>query len=761
MTVDLTRRRLLIGAGAGGALLVAWTLWPRHYPDPFPPRADELGLDGWLRIAPDDTLTVAMPQLEMGQGVTTLLAQVAAIELGADWRKVAVAPALVSARYANEVLARRWAQIWLPLPLPGPAMREMARRERFTATADGTSLAAYEAPLRAAAASARALLAMAAAKRWGLDWQACAVEQGEVRHGIQRARFGELVVEARGLAPPDPPILRAAPAAERPLPGAGIGAPGGFARLDLPAKASGAQLFAADIRLPGMVHAAIRHAPMGAEAHLAHGPPPPPRGIPGFIRWVHQYQWLAAVANDWWSAERALARAAPTFSVHAPLDGLAIEGALDKALRGGRGMVIARLGDVDGAMGHATLSQRYDVAPAVHAGLETASATARLRDGLVEIWAPSQAPEAMRAAVADAMAVPLASVVLYPVAAGGSFDARLESEPAVEAALIARLCGRPVQLTWSRWQEHVAGKPRVPVAAQLTAHCDGAGLVTAWKLRAALPEAAREFGARLFDAMDPRAAAAASGTHADPLALEGAVPPYAIPNLTVEHVPTVTGLPAGRLRGNAHGYTAFFTECFLDELAAALHREPLSFRMAMLGGDPRLAFCLQQVSALAQWNGGGPNPDGGASGQGLACHRMISVTGDPAGGGCIAAIASARRDERGVRVDKIAAVADIGRIVNLDIARQQIEGGLIFGLGLAIGCATGWSQGLPTIGRLSGLGLPMLGDCPEISVELIDSAAEPFDPGELGVAVAAPAIANALASATGLRFRKLPLVSEE
>jgi len=189
-----------------------------------------------------------------------------------------------------------------------------------------------------------------------------------------------------------------------------------------------------------------------------------------------------------------------------------------------------------------------------------------------------------------------------------------------------------------------------------------------------------------------------------------------------------------------------------------LKREPLSFRMAMLEGDPRLAACLQRVSSLAGWNGGADR-----SGNGLACHRIGGVTD----GGCIAAIATARRVPGGgatgpsVLVDRIFVVADIGRILNADIARQQIEGGLIYGIGLALGSSSPYVAGLPTNTRLSQLDLPVLGNCPDIQVEFVSSDAAPFDPGELGVAVAAPAIANALASATGQRFRKLPLIAEE
>ncbi|MEO6716134.1 MAG: molybdopterin cofactor-binding domain-containing protein, partial [Novosphingobium sp.] len=174
----------------------------------------------------------------------------------------------------------------------------------------------------------------------------------------------------------------------------------------------------------------------------------------------------------------------------------------------------------------------------------------------------------------------------------------------------------------------------------------------------------------------------------------------------------------------------------------------LSYRIAMLGHDPRLVACLLRCATLANWDAGAD-----ASGQGLACH----IIGD----GRIAVIATARRDETGVRVDKIAAVADIGRIVNLDIARQQTEGGLVFGIGLALGSSTIYTDGMPETGRIGALGLPLLADCPEITVDFIDSDEPPADPGELGVAAVAPAIANALFSATGLRFRKLPLLSEE
>ena len=228
------------------------------------------------------------------------------------------------------------------------------------------------------------------------------------------------------------------------------------------------------------------------------------------------------------------------------------------------------------------------------------------------------------------------------------------------------------------------------------------------------------------------------------------MPPYSIPNVAVDHAPAEIGLPVSRLRGSANTYTAFAIESFIDELANENGREPLSFRMAMLGNDTRLAACLQRAARMAEWGGGGDQ-----SGQGVACHRI----GDHDTGGRIACVARARAGEGGVRVDQLVVAVDIGRIVNLDIARQQIEGGLVFGLATAMGASTRYSGGLPQSQQLSALNLPVMADCPDIIVDFIASEAPAFDPGELGAVVAAPAIANALYSATGLRLRRLPLLS--
>jgi len=752
-----SRRGLLIGGIAGGGLLVAWAMMPRRYDAPLSVEPGETPFGAWLTIGKDGVVTVAVPQLEMGQGVMTLLPQIVATELGADWRQVAVEPAPINAAYANFPLAARWAPLWRPA-IPFLAddpddflLKRWAQDDAFTATADGTTLAAYEQPCREAAAAARAMLCMAAAKRWGVAWEQCDASAGLVSHQRKTFTFGELAADASAYDPPSPPPLRPEPPAETASAFADPEAPQtAFPRLDLPSKVDGSYLFAGDVRVPNMAFAAIRHGPLNqAELTSFNREGPATRGL---LNVVKGKRWLAAVAETWWAAEQALDKLAPRFHVANVVDSGAMAKALDRGLRQGDARRVASRGNGDSDLEHPTMAVRYDIAPAVHGTIETASCTARLENGRLELWLASQAPEHARRAAAKALGLSLGNVVLYPMPAGGSFDRRLEHDHAIEAALIAREAGRPVQLIWSRWQEQVALRPRPPAAAVLAAKVSREGLIESFRARVAMPPSALEFGRRLFDNKASWAAIEAVAGKADPMVTEGLMPPYSIPNVAVDHVPVSIGLPTGRMRGNAHGYTCFMVESFIDELARERAQEPLSFRMAMLGQDVRLAQCLQAAAQLGEWGGGA-----GGSGQGIACHRM-----DGAGSSArIALVATASTGEGGIKVSKLAAAVDIGRVVNRDIALQQIEGGLLYGLGLALGSATDYSHGLPTNGRLGALQLPTLGNSPEVSVTLIDSNETPFDPGEIGVAPVAPAVANALFSATGVRLRRLPLLSEE
>jgi isoquinoline 1-oxidoreductase beta subunit len=755
--MQVSRRGVLTGAAVGGGLLVAWWLMPRSYRTPLVAASGEHVFGAWLKIASDGVVSVAVPQLEMGQGISTLLPQIVAHELGADWRQVAMEPAPVSGAYGNIPLAQKWIGLWDPTfsGLSDRTDTMMAERfagsQRFNATADGTSIAAYEMPCRAAAAAARAMLAQEAASRWGVSWEACEVADGFVTHGPNRATFGELAEAAAEWTPPDPPPLRPEPLREAPLSAEAEQAPA-YPRLDLPSKVDGSFRFAGDVRLPGMVYASIRHGPVD-DSQLTGFNPKGAAGIKGLIGIVKSKRWLAVAATTWWSADAALDAMKPRFAVANPVSGNEIAARLETTLRGGAAFPIAETGFGAEALQRVDIGRRYEVEPAYAVPLETACAAARYADGRLDLWMASQAPEQARIAAARAIGIATEDVALYPMPAGGSFDARLEHDHAIEIALIAKELGRPVQLTWPRRDELIRSRPRAPAWLLLGAQVSRAdpGAIDAMRVRIATPPAAREFGKRLFGNLTSMAAIRETTGQPDPLACEGAVPPYQLPAVLVEHLPTEIGLPVGRVRGNSHGPTIFAIESFIDEIAAKYQREPLSFRMAMLGSDVRLAACLQRAAQLAGWDGGADQ-----SGQGIACARI----GEGPEAARIACVATARQGEGGVRVTRLSAAVDIGRIINHDIALQQIEGGLVFGIGTALGNPVKLRSGLPENTSYGALGLPTVEDCPEMRIEFIASEAPPSDPGELGAVVAPPAIANALFSATGLRLRRLPLLSD-
>lgn len=747
--MKLSRRNLLIGGGAGVGLLVAWGVWPREYlPNLMLEKGEHL-FGPWLKIGEDGRVTIAVPQSEMGQGSYTALAQIVAGELGADWRTVAVQPALPSPNFSNDLFVREWTTAFLPASLGGMAdnglsgtlAKEWAKRSGFMITAGSTSIRQFERPCRAAGAAARVLLCQAAAGRWDTAWENCDAVNGFVTFERKRIPFAELVAEAASYDPPSPIPLRASPVNS--LSGKEA------VRLDAAAKVDGSANFAGDVRLPDMLYASVRAGPIG-DTRLKELDRAGAAGIKGLVDVVRTNGWVAALATNWWAANKALDAMSPVFATTGRMpDSATMNEAMERALNKGPGSRFIDIGSVDAALdksaGTRVYRSQYSVQPAVHAPIETRSATAEYNNGRLTLWLSTQAPEAARNAAAKAIGIAPDDVTLIQMLAGGSFGRNLDNRIAEQAAILARHAGRPVQVIWSRPEDFIRDIVRPPAHARLTAALGKGGIVEGLAIRIAVPAMARQQVRRLKGDTPVEAIKAVSGEQ-DPLAIDGAVPPYAIPNLSVDHFPVDLPLPTGLWRGNAHSYTAFFVESFINELAAAAGIEPLSYRMQMLVGQTRLARCLTSVAALAGWDGGVEN-----SGKGIACHSMY--------GSHIAVIATARTGEQGVRVERISASVDCGRLINPELARQQIEGGIIFGLAQALGSATEYENGLPVARRLRDIDLPQLSDVPEIDIEFIRNDEEPGGLSELGVPAVAPAIANALFSAAGVRLRELPLLS--
>jgi isoquinoline 1-oxidoreductase beta subunit len=324
--------------------------------------------------------------------------------------------------------------------------------------------------------------------------------------------------------------------------------------------------------------------------------------------------------------------------------------------------------------------------------------------------------------------------MVYPMPVGEPAGRALESDAIPIAVELARALNTPVQvtLTQSASQNHDRGSPGA--LARMTALPGQGGITAAWQMRVATGDGLGSALARLTGAGEPGKLGEA--------ALDGAAPPYAIPDVRIEgvHVPA----NAGYMRGSPQREFCFFTESFVDELAHAAGLEPLAFRMSMLGGNPRLARCLQAAAQLTQWDGGGRG-------------SSMGIAGCSAYGSHIALVATATiGDDQRIKVHRLAAAVDCGRIVNSGVVTQQIAGGLVWAMAQATVAAPEWVAGMPRARPLGGLGLPRIGDTADISIQLLPNNQPPGGVSGLGTTVLAPAVANAIYAATGRRLRELP-----
>jgi isoquinoline 1-oxidoreductase beta subunit len=657
-------------------------------------------------------------------------------ELGADWRTVSVEPAPLSPLYANRLLAGEALTADLPSALQGIGRwvaHEYATRTALMLTGGSSSIRAFESPMREAGAAARALLSKAAADRWNVEWEALDTANGFVWNGAEKISFAELAeAAARHDVPGELPVRGGT---ENRLTGESL------PRLDLPSKVDGSAQFAGDVRLSDMVFASVRAGPIG-DSRLVGIDRAAADRIPGVLSVIENAGWAGAAATNWWAANRAVEAMKPKFETSGALiDSAAIDQRLKAALETDEASRYFSRGDVEEAYAGGNLFRaRYAAGVAPNAPLETLTATARVAGGRVEIWAPTQAPGFARAAAARAAGVGETQVVVYPTLIGSGYGRKLETQAIEQAVAMALRLKRPVQLVWSRIEETMQDSFRPPARAAMSARMDTGGRIMGWQARIAAPATTGQVIGRL------RSGANGPSDEAEASAVDGAVPPYAIPDVAVDHLPADVGLKTGIWRSAAHSYTAFFTECFMDELARKANIEPMSFRMQMLGDNPRLARVLTTAATLGGWDGGMPG-----SFMGIAAHSAF--------GSHVATVveASVGADQR-VRVSRAVCAVDVGRVVNPEIVKQLIEGGIIYGIAGATGYPIAFERGLPSVRSLGALGLPRLADSPEVTVEILPSEEEPGGVTELAVPTVAPAIANAVFASTGQRLRALPLV---
>ena len=724
----ITRRNLLIAAGVGGGLAIGWAVWPRRPALVWTAGEGEQMINAFVKIGADGRVTVAVPQAEMGQGIWSGLAQIVADELGADWRTVAVEPAPIGPDYANKgMMADQIAHMSDTMrSVAAWAGGRMVEFFDFQITGGSTSVRGFEAPLRAAGAAGREMLCRAAARRWSVDWEDCDTVNGFVIHKANRIAFADIAADARLEDAPAEPTLRGKPV----LVGKSV------LRLDIPSKTDGSARFGADVRLPGMMYAAIRQSPIGATRKAVDK-----RALPASARLVEGADFVAVVADGWYAAKTALDSVVVSYAPAANPAGPWLEAGLKAALDGKHDPVRDD-GDVDAAFESGSdVTADYALPFLAHACMEPMTATARFDNGKCEVWAPTQSASIAAWGVARTLGIDEEAVTIFPTLLGGGFGRKVEKDACEQAAFIARAVGRPVQLIWSREEDFAHDMWRPAVAARLRGRAGASG-VTGWDATIAAPDVGSSFMGRNMPAVggDPKTSAGA---------IEGSVHlPYDIANIRVAHALVDCPVPLGFWRSVGHSFSAFITESFIDELAAAAKVDPGSFRLAMLKDQPRHAAVLR-----AALQAGGPlGMVAPGVGRGVAMSECFgSIVAQ------VAEVALAR--DAPPRVTRVWVVVDCGQVINPDSVRAQMESGVIYGLTAALHGRVSFAQGAAQQGNFDTYPLLAMAETPQISVTIMASDAASGGVGEPGTPPIAPAVANAMFAAGGGRRRQLPLLA--
>jgi isoquinoline 1-oxidoreductase beta subunit len=720
-----SRRQFLIGTGAALGLAIGWLAWPRRYADPALAKDGETMLNAWVRVAPDGQVILAVPQAEMGQGAWSGLAQILGDEMGAAWESISVEPAPFHPAYAQLGMVAA-GTAGLPPFLRGIAAyagAEAVKRMNIHLTGGSNSVMGYHDIVRNAGAAARAMLAGAAARAWEVEPASVDARDGFLVHGANRMAFADAV---KSVDPDDAAGAALRPEGERRL----VGRP--LNRIDLPPKVDGTARFGGDVRLPGMMFAAIRHGPVG-NGRLEQAT------APADVRLVKGSNWVATLGATNFEAMRGLEKVEARFATEGRAAGPWIEEAAKAALGSDGGEAVHETGDVAAALGASPVAADYFVPHLAHACLEPMVATARVADGRIELWGPTQSQTLAVTMVARALGVEADTITVYPTFLGGGFGRKAEADHFVEAALIAKATGKPVQLQFSREEDLHKDYFRPAGAARMRGRVED-GRIAALDARIAIPSVNHSAMRRFL----PRFAPGEDSPNAG--AIEGAAHiPYATGAFRAVHVPVATVVPLGFWRSVGHSFSAFFVESFLDELAAAAGADPVAFRLAHLADHPRHAAVLKAVaadSAFAEASG-----DGFA--KGVALHESF--------GSIVGMVVEAGVKDGAVVVRRVWSAIDCGRAINPDSVVAQVEGAAIMGLNAAISGRISFAEGRAEQANFDGYPLMTMAESPRLATRIVASGGPLGGVGEPGTPPAAPALANALAAGTGVRARALPL----
>ncbi len=707
---NLVRRCFLkASAVAGGGLVLGFylplsgRLAAAAEPDSFAPNA-------FIRIAPDDSITIVVNKSEMGQGVYTALPMLVMEELDGDWSKVRVESAPAAPAYYHT----QW----------GP----------YQGTGGSSSVNSTWDQLRRAGATARAMLVAAAAKAWGLAEQSLRVDSGFVVHPgrSERRSFGSLAEEAAKLPVPEDVPLK--DPSEFKL----IGKP--TKRLDTPEKVTGKAQFGIDVSVPGMLTAVLERPPVfgatlkGFTAKAA-------RAVPGVKKIVAVDAGVAVLGMDYWSAKKGRDALKIDWDL-GPNAGLSSQRLRRKyaGLAAKPGLVARQQGDARKALAGAakTIKAVYELPYLAHAPMEPLNCVADVRADGCDIWTGTQLQTIDQQAAARITGLKQEQVRVHTTFLGGGFGRRANphADFVSEAVQLSKAAGKPVRVIWTREDEIRGGYYRPMHYSRLDAGLDAQGNPVAWTHRLV--------GESIVKGT-PFAGLIKEGI--DRTSVEGAADlPYGIPNLQVDYHPVDNGVPVLWWRSVGHSFTAFVVESFVDEVAAEAGRDPLALRLELLKDHPRHRAVLKLAAEKAGW--GRSLPKG--TGLGLAVHESFrSIAAEVAE---VAVTADGRP-----HVHRVWCAIDCGLAVNPDTITAQMESAVVFGLSAALYGAITFEDGRVQQSNFHDYPVLRIPEMPKVEVHIVQSGADLGGIGEPGVPPIAPAVCNAIYAATGKRVRRLPI----
>jgi len=701
----ISRREFVTAGVAAGAGLVIGFYLPHggSHPESFSPNA-------YLRITPDDKVTIVVARSEMGQGVHTALPMILAEELEADWKQIEIEQAGASTLFGDQ------------------------------STGGSASIRTTWDPMRKAGASAREMLISAAALTWTVPRSACTADNGRIKHAPsgRSLSYGELVSKAATLPiPTDVPLKQ-----NKDYKIVGQRLP----RVDSPAKVKGEATFGIDYRLPGMKFAVLSRCPIiGGKVSAFDDKDSKKISGVSYVGKISDSA-IAVVAGSVWGAMegRRVLNITWDEGPNKNLNTADVVSSLKQATSK-KGASLYLAGDPAKASGR-HITAEYQLPLMAHAPMEPGNCTAYHQGSKCELWAPTQVPQDCRDSVAQAVGLDPDQVKVNVTLMGGGFGRRLEHDYAVEAALVSKAIGAPVKVIWTREDDMRSSTYRPASLHQLNATLDASGFPIALTHRIIAPSITGQKGQPTPGNIDPDLP-------------DEAGPVYGIPNYSIEYVMTETPVPLGWMRSVYALQAAFALESFVDELAVGAGKDPLQYRLHLLAKDQDLLYqtntwhtarmrgVLQPAAERAGWDK--PLPAGRY--RGIACFGCFASY--------MAEVVEISMENDQPAVHRVVAVVDCGQVVNPSILEQQIQGGIVYGLANALRARITIEKGRVVQGNFDDYAPLRMNETPAVEVYYVPSVESPSGIGEPSVPPIAPALCNAIYAATKKRIRALPILS--